>query len=68
MNPTILALVIIVGGMIAMTLLQHVGEAAVDAQPRERMLPALGCYLVLFAAALGAFLALFMFALPMVGS
>jgi len=68
MIMTIGALAVIAGAMLALTLVQHVGEAVVNTQPRNRVLPALGCYLVFFAAALGAFLAIFMFVWPMVGS
>jgi len=48
---------------LALTAVMHVGERTVDAQPRSRMLPALGCYLVVMAGVLGAFLGVLLWSL-----
>ena len=58
MNPTA-GVAIVVAVMVAIVLLQHGGEKVVEAQPRERVLPALGCHIVLTSlmlAGLGALL------------
>lgn len=56
---TITGLAIFAAAMAAIVLLQHGGEKVVEAQPRERVLPALGCHMVLMLimlAGLGALL------------
>lgn len=48
---------------LALTAVMQVGEKTVDAQPRPRVLPALGCYLAMAAGVLGAFLGVLLWSL-----